>query len=182
MSNESNESTTLMHTRGRRYEGIDNDIKEGSEKRLQEICMVPFEERTAKKILYVKVTTKPGYEDTIDELVKLTVSSVEEHVASESSVTVAIAQQVGPGVEIDVSTKVERKKYWRGLAYGTKSLKSCLEVIHRDVVTVWEFDDQYHLLSTEFQISMYNLVSDLDCKNLGSVIPRLEGGSSMTKR
>ena len=44
-----------------------------------------------------------GYEDTVDELVKLTFVSVEEHVASQPSVTVAMAQKVSPAVKINAS-------------------------------------------------------------------------------
>jgi hypothetical protein len=44
-----------------------------------------------------------GYEDTVDELVKLTFASVEQHVASQPSVTVAMAQKVSPAVKINAS-------------------------------------------------------------------------------
>jgi len=44
-----------------------------------------------------------GYEDTVDELVKLTFASVEQHVASQPSVTVAMAQKASPAVKINAS-------------------------------------------------------------------------------
>ena len=40
-------------------------------------------------------------------------------------------------------------EYWKGLASGTnfigQNFKSCLEVIHVDIVTVWNFDDPYRV-------------------------------------
>ena len=40
-----------------------------------------------------------GYEDTVDKLIKLTFVSVEQHVASQPSMIVAMAQKVSPAIE-----------------------------------------------------------------------------------
>ncbi|KIJ35988.1 hypothetical protein M422DRAFT_782383 [Sphaerobolus stellatus SS14] len=142
------------------------DIVERAKQELQEICIKPFETSVGDKVPYITVSTGEGYEQTVDDLVKLTFSSVEQHVASEPSITIAIAQKVSPRVKIDASISVGKAGYWKGLASGTnfvgKSLKSCLGVIHIDIVVVWAFDDPHgYLRSNEFRTLMYSLVNDL---------------------
>jgi len=172
-----------------RIEGLSNEsilaiAKDDAAKKLQAVCIEPFEQRVGDKVPHITVSTTRGYEDTVDVLVKLTVQSVEKHVASEPSIVSAMAQQASPSVKIDASIAIGKTKYWKGLAAGTNFLgqnfKSCLEVIHIDIVTVWNFDDPYcHLLSTEFQARMYDLVNKLADRDASNPTRTLTVGLSM---
>jgi hypothetical protein len=154
-----------------RSQGLNNEsflkiAKDDAAKKLEAVCIKPFEQRVGDKVPHITVSTERGHEDKVDELVKLTFLSVEKHVASEPSIVSAMAQQASPSVKIDASIAIGKTKYWKGLASGTNFLgqnfKNCLEVIHVDIVTVWNFNDPYrHLLSTEFQTRMYDLVNKL---------------------
>ncbi|KIJ25857.1 hypothetical protein M422DRAFT_273141 [Sphaerobolus stellatus SS14] len=83
------------------------DIVECAKQELQEICIKPFKTIVGDKVPFITVSTEEEYEQTVDDLVKLTFSSVEEHVASEPSITVAIAQKVSPHIKIDASLSID---------------------------------------------------------------------------
>jgi hypothetical protein len=57
-------------------------------------------------------------------------------------------------------------KYWTGLASSTnfagKTLETCLDVIHDDIIQVWNFEDPHmHLRCKELKALITNLVDDL---------------------
>ena len=54
-------------------------------------------------IYNLKPLAEKGYEDTLDNLIKLTFRNVQEHVTEGPSIVSAIAQKVSPGVKIDAS-------------------------------------------------------------------------------
>jgi len=123
-----------------------------------------------KKVPHITVSTKKGYENTLRDLIRLTFDNVREHVTGDASTVTAIAQRVNPGVNIDASIDVGKRKYWRGLAssinFPGKTLQRCLEVIHVDIITIWSFQDPHkHLYSKEFQALMLNMVDDLAARD-----------------
>jgi len=74
-------------------------------------------------------------------------------------------------VNIDASIAVGKQRYWLHLAssvnFPGKNLKSCLEVIHTDIINVWHFkDDHQYLSSPEFQALMSNLVMNVQDTNM----------------
>ncbi|KAJ6471428.1 hypothetical protein C8R45DRAFT_1014338 [Mycena sanguinolenta] len=62
----------------------------------------------------------------------------------------AIAQRGSAQANIDGSIKIGMKRYWRGIASSTKfpgfKLDKCLNTIHFDIVTPWNFNDPNSLL------------------------------------
>jgi len=91
-----------------RIKGLSNEsilkiAKDDAAKILQAVCIEPLEQRVGDKVPHITLSTERGYEDKVDELVKLTFLSVEKHVASEPSIVSAMAQQASPSVKIDAS-------------------------------------------------------------------------------
>ncbi|KAF8883266.1 hypothetical protein BD779DRAFT_1540396 [Infundibulicybe gibba] len=65
-------------------------------------------------------------------------------------------------MKIDASIRY----YWRGLAsslfFTNKTLKTCLDAIHKDIIITWNFcDEESYLLSDEFKAIMSHLVNEL---------------------
>jgi len=156
-------------------QAISDLAKRDADAHLQEQYLTPFK-RVGKEIPHVTISTKSGYDDTLNELIRLTFDNVREHVAKEASIVTAMAQKVNPGVKIDGSIEVGRSKYWRGLGasanFPGKTLLDCLDVIHTDIVNVWNFDDgAMHLHSKEFKALMANMLDDLvDVLNTPSAV------------
>ncbi|KAF7373082.1 G domain-containing protein [Mycena sanguinolenta] len=65
-------------------------------------------------------------------------------------ITSAIAQRGSAQANIDGSIKIGMKKYWRGIASSTRfpgfKLEKCLNTLHIDIVTAWNFSDANKLL------------------------------------
>ncbi|KAF8267124.1 hypothetical protein EI94DRAFT_1701224 [Lactarius quietus] len=65
----------------------------------------------------------------------------------------------------DYSSIVGRSRYWRDLgssSFTNHTLESCVNVIHEDIIKVWNFDDrEEYLLGREFTAMMTDLVGDM---------------------
>ncbi|KAF7333955.1 G domain-containing protein [Mycena sanguinolenta] len=65
-------------------------------------------------------------------------------------ITSTIAQRGSARANIDGSIKIGMKKYWRGIASSTRfpgfKLEKCLNTLHVDIVTSWNFNDANKLL------------------------------------
>ncbi|KAH8979092.1 hypothetical protein EDB92DRAFT_426644 [Lactarius akahatsu] len=78
----------------------------------------------------------------------------------------SIAQRVNHDIIIQASIEIGRSRYWRGLGssqdFTDQALDSCVNVIHKDIVDVWNFNDkERYLLSRDFTARMSHLVGDL---------------------
>ncbi|TDL22677.1 hypothetical protein BD410DRAFT_748466 [Rickenella mellea] len=157
--------------------------KEDAEMALQEICIRPFEDQVGVDIPHMTVSTSDGYKVTLAKLIEVTFDNVQKHVAPEAAIASSIAQRVDPGVKINGSIEVGRKKYWRSLAasanFPGKTLKQCLEVIHTDVIAVWRFNDPHLLNSQEFKVMMCQLVDSLADHNTPDPAKNLSAGLTM---
>ncbi|KAJ7283245.1 hypothetical protein C8J57DRAFT_730658 [Mycena rebaudengoi] len=96
-------------------------------------------------------TTDPRYRTTIADLVNLALELTKiENVWIE----MAIAQRSNAEASIDVSIRVGRKRYWRGLIsdiFLGFTMRSVLEVLQKDIVNVWSMHDpEKHLKKPEF--------------------------------
>ncbi|KII91522.1 hypothetical protein PLICRDRAFT_511021 [Plicaturopsis crispa FD-325 SS-3] len=75
---------------------------------------------------------------------------------------VAVSQRVDIESKINVSIEVGRKRYWQGLASSAHfpgvRLRTCLHVLHKDIVGPWNFNDPYKLLlGAEFEAAISQL-------------------------
>ncbi|KAF8351830.1 hypothetical protein F5887DRAFT_3940, partial [Amanita rubescens] len=93
-----------------------------------------------------------------------------------TQITFATAQRVDTSGKIDASIKVGKKKYWRAIASGIHflnfSLKKCLDVIHKDLVAIWNIRDmEAFFLSDAFYRQMLIFVGELGNQDQGSDSP-----------
>ncbi|KAJ7912977.1 hypothetical protein B0H13DRAFT_2326747 [Mycena leptocephala] len=115
-----------------------------------------------KSIPCVVVSVKRGYKESLDILVDLT----EKEVKGALSYIWASSQCPNADLKINASIKIGRQKYWRGMATSLnlpgQSLTKWLDVVLRDIVFCWGFDDPQGLLkSNVFKKKITALQSDL---------------------
>ncbi|KAG6853060.1 hypothetical protein C0991_007171 [Blastosporella zonata] len=148
---------------GKSKEAISKLIEQNATTILNEMCMEPFDKFVEMKVPHVTVSTEYGYETRLSDLIQVTYEHVRDHLVDASVVT-AMAQRVNPRVNIQASIAVGRRKYWERLAtsvnFPGKKLQQCLEVIHTDIIAVWQFDDPHgYLASNYFKALMSNIVA-----------------------
>ncbi|KAJ8094332.1 hypothetical protein PM082_006872 [Marasmius tenuissimus] len=138
-------------------------VEERARSQLSEICVKPLKTITKdRKLPYLEVSTRKRYMNTLEALTRLT----REYVDEAAWLTWAIAQNANADLKIDASIAIGRKKYWKGLASGlnlaVNNLKAFLNVIHDDIVKIWNFNDPHmHCKSPDFKAAMSHLVEDL---------------------
>ncbi|KAJ7661139.1 hypothetical protein B0H17DRAFT_1337259 [Mycena rosella] len=116
----------------------------------------------SERIPRVEVSVKLGFRDTLDRLVELT----EKEVKGTLSYIWASSQCPNVDLKIEASIQIGRKKYWRGLSTSLNlpghSLAKWLDVVLRDIVFCWGFDDPQGLLTSNlFKKKMTALQEDL---------------------
>ncbi|KAG5652781.1 hypothetical protein H0H81_003661 [Sphagnurus paluster] len=136
------------------------DFESRARTKLDELCFKPFKECVGEvNVPYVVVSTKPKYKDTLDELISRTQELVVNYIESAGIVT-GIAQRASREVKIETLITVGRKKYWQCIGAGFNlpghTIRQYLEVIHTDIINVWNFNDPHMYLSCEaFRQMMY---------------------------
>ncbi|KAH8985737.1 hypothetical protein EDB86DRAFT_3083324 [Lactarius hatsudake] len=126
------------------------------------------------------VSGKPRYADLIEKLVLTTDrfimggrnASVGFGVQGERPRVNAVplawsaALRVSPGIVVQASIEVGRSGYWRRLwssvEFADHTLKSCVNIVHVDLVEIWNLNDKARYLSSdEFKAKMSHLIQDL---------------------
>ncbi|KAH9061774.1 hypothetical protein EDB83DRAFT_2552150 [Lactarius deliciosus] len=126
------------------------------------------------------VSEKPGYAGLIEKLVVTTDRfiigarsplvgfGVQGDKPRVSAVPLAwsAALRVSSDIVVQASIEVGRSGYWRRLwssvDFADHSLKSCVNIIHADLVETWNLNDKTRYLSSdEFKAKMSHLVKDL---------------------
>ncbi|KAF9488802.1 hypothetical protein BDN71DRAFT_1424471 [Pleurotus eryngii] len=152
----------------------------------EKLCIEPLKTVVAGKEMpaYIRASTSQGYEETLAELVDRTYTDVRKYVAEEASLVGAIAQRTSSETKIYASIAVGKRRYWEGLGHSAnfpnRPLKKCLDVIHRDVIAVWNFQDpNKHLNSIKFQELMSQIVDDLAERDMLDPNKTLVGGITL---
>jgi len=110
---------------------------------------------------YARVSVRPGHREDISELVEVTRKTVKERLQGDAWIMWAIAQRANLPVKIDACVTNGMSGYTRSLSGGgRKLLRDCLEQIHKDVITCWNFRGEI-LDSDEFMQLMLYLVQDV---------------------
>ncbi|KAG2140671.1 hypothetical protein DEU56DRAFT_288749 [Suillus clintonianus] len=153
--------------KGLSKDDVNKLIKNKADTELQDICFEPLKKFAGLDIPYAVVSTKENYEEMMVYLIQMTEKRVREHVSTEASAMTSIAQRVDPHLNIQESIRVGKRRYWKALASSTafqnRRMRDCLNVLHTDIVTVWNFCDPHHYLySSEFRTLMVNMVDKLD--------------------
>ncbi|KAN0133589.1 hypothetical protein V8E53_008577 [Lactarius tabidus] len=126
------------------------------------------------------VSENPRYTDLIEKLVETTnrfildprdslaASGVRGEKSQISPVALAwsAALRVGHGVVIRASIEVGQSRLWQCLwsnvHFADHSLRSCVDIIHMDLVEIWNLNDRTQYLSSDgFKAQMSHLVKDL---------------------
>ncbi|KAH9057194.1 hypothetical protein EDB87DRAFT_1131474 [Lactarius vividus] len=76
------------------------------------------------------------------------------------------ALRVNHDIIIQASIEVGRSRYWRSLLssldFADQTLKNCVNIIHLDIVEIWNMNDKRRYLSSDiFKAKMSHLVKDL---------------------
>ncbi|KAI9447824.1 hypothetical protein H4582DRAFT_2068411 [Lactarius indigo] len=111
------------------------------------------------------VSVRPGRQEDVSSLVKVTQDIVKERVKGDAWVMWAIAQRASLPLKIDTCLTKGTSYYRRVLmgsvpGLGQLLLRHCLEKVHKDIVTCWNFKGEV-LNSPEFQQQMLGLVQDV---------------------
>ncbi|KAJ7487966.1 hypothetical protein FB451DRAFT_1226063, partial [Mycena latifolia] len=133
----------------------------------------------AESIPRVEVSVKSGFRDTLDRLVDLT----EKEVKGTMSYIWAASQRPNVDLKIEASIGIGRKKYWRGLSTSLnipgRSLTKWLDVVLKDIISCWGFDDPQGLLKSNlFKKKMTTLQEDL--LDDSSRFPKITLGATTT--
>ncbi|KAJ6583185.1 hypothetical protein B0H10DRAFT_2192598 [Mycena sp. CBHHK59/15] len=133
------------------------------------------------KIPRVEVSVKSGFKDTLDMLVDLTQKQVE------GTIWFIWASSQCPNVDlkIEASIQIGRKKYWSGLSTSLKlpgqSLTKWMNVVLKDIVSSWGFNDPQGLLESKlFKKKMSELQTDLVDENPSPFPRNISLGATMT--
>ncbi|KAI0251027.1 hypothetical protein BJV78DRAFT_1213904 [Lactifluus subvellereus] len=135
----------------------------------KELCVDPLT-RAIGEVPIMRVSAGSRYKDTIKELIQATDEEIQQQTGVSShteprSLNFSSAQRADNGLKIKASIDVGRRKYWSGLISSTdftgKKLHQCLDVIHRDIFSVWNIPNSNYLVSDDFKTKMLVLVEDL---------------------
>jgi len=78
----------------------------------------------------------------------------------------SVALRTSQDISIQASIEVGRSRYWRNLwsslDFTDQTLENCVNVIHFDIIEIWNlYDRRKYLSSDQFKISMSHVVKDL---------------------
>ncbi|KAN0118382.1 hypothetical protein V8E52_005358 [Russula decolorans] len=78
----------------------------------------------------------------------------------------SIALRASRDITIQASIEVGRSRYWRNLwsslDFAEQPLKSCVNIIHIDIIKIWNlYDKRRYLSSNQFKMNMSHVVKDL---------------------
>lgn len=140
-------------------------------------CFVPLREACTEfgntVLPLVKVSTSEKYRSTCNELVDVTQKLVEKYLGENVGLVMAMAQRSSLDATIWASVELGKRKYWKTLISPIlkgKSFQHCLDVVHRDIVKVWNFQDKYkYLESDQFRQKLYELIDPIMKRSKGSL-------------
>ncbi|KAG9310040.1 hypothetical protein JVU11DRAFT_10081 [Chiua virens] len=121
---------------------------------LEKHCIAPLCKAAGRDVICVAVCAKEGYLVTLANLMKATNENMARHAIHEAPRAMAsIAQRVDMKAKIEISIAVGGKEYWRNLLESTffhgRTLEKCLDVIRKDIVTIWNLIVLDHCLMDE---------------------------------
>ncbi|KAH9058916.1 hypothetical protein EDB83DRAFT_1011096 [Lactarius deliciosus] len=130
---------------------------------------------------YATVSVRPGHQEDVSSLVKVTRDVVKERVKGDAWVLWAIAQRASLPVKIDACVTKGISYYRRSLMAhrrgipesGPMLLRDCIGAVHKDIITCWNFKGEV-LNSPEFRQLMLCLVQDVHTKPNVSILPNVE--------
>ncbi|KAI6043665.1 hypothetical protein EDC04DRAFT_634294 [Pisolithus marmoratus] len=143
---------------------------EAGQRYLQEYCIQPIQDFTGDTdIAHVAVSSKPKYEQSLQDLISLTQEQVSKRFTSRENQVLPVlpTRENLSKLKADLSIDVGKQRYWRALGASANirgyTMKDCLYVIHAGIVSVWNFYDPCkYLYCEEFRNLMMNTVEKVD--------------------
>ncbi|KIM61818.1 hypothetical protein SCLCIDRAFT_856516 [Scleroderma citrinum Foug A] len=164
------------------YTQTDVDLE--ADQYLQQHCIQPIQDLTKQSdIPYIAVSSRTRYAGTLKRLTELTHEKVSEYFTQQHEMwpspvpaVTAMAQRVVPWLNIEESINVGKRKYWNavfaGVDFSGYTIKDCLDVIHTDIVKVWNFyDPSGILLGGDFRDFMMRVVDTLNENPTKAIAP-----------
>ncbi|KAF8549884.1 hypothetical protein OG21DRAFT_1488196 [Imleria badia] len=144
---------------------------------MNEECAEPLRQAAGSDVTHVTVSVEDGYSGSLSNLVKATDENMAKyHVDEAPRVIASIAQRVSIKEKLDLSIAVGKKKYWKMLlksaVFRGHTLQECLQVIRKDVITVWNFDDPDECLMDDKLVAALLRTDNLgDTSSAPSAVP-----------
>ncbi|KAJ7289333.1 hypothetical protein C8J57DRAFT_1706206 [Mycena rebaudengoi] len=138
----------------------------------QRYCREELEKQVGK-VHSTKVSVFPRFNYTIPQLASFTEEQIRHNLSDSPSsgdpqpvpLAWATAQRANIDIKIKASISVGREKYWSGLfsqVFSGHTLQQCIDVIHEDIVEVWNIEDaNSYLASGNFKARMSKVAEDL---------------------
>ncbi|KAH9015929.1 hypothetical protein EDB85DRAFT_1898472 [Lactarius pseudohatsudake] len=123
---------------------------------------------------YATVSVRPGHQEDVSSLVKVTRDVVKERVKGDAWVLWAIAQRASLPVKIDACvTRTLLDSQRAAPESGPMLLRECIGEVHKDIITCWNFKGEV-LNSPEFRQLMLCLVQDVHTNPNVSILPNVD--------
>ncbi|KAF8439280.1 hypothetical protein L210DRAFT_3504434 [Boletus edulis BED1] len=124
----------------------DDDVEQYKSRYLDKHCVEPLHKAAGSDVTHVAVSAQDGYSESLSNLVRATDKNMAKyHVDEAPRVVASIAQRVSIKDKIELSIAIGEKKYWNMLfdsgVFRGHTLQEYLQVIRKDIVTIWNFDD-----------------------------------------
>ncbi|KAH9032021.1 hypothetical protein EDB85DRAFT_2114962 [Lactarius pseudohatsudake] len=159
------------------HENLDeNSLRDQSEKR----ATIAFNEclQSLQRILgrlnipmphCARVSVRKGYQESVSTLVESTRDVVRDRLGGDAWIMWSIAQRASPSVKMEACVTKGMSSYNHFLSGGMPGserllLRDCLEKVHRDIVTCWNFKGEV-LDSKEFAYLMLRLSQDVETES-----------------
>ncbi|KAG1903034.1 uncharacterized protein F5891DRAFT_112946 [Suillus fuscotomentosus] len=148
-------------TDGLSDEAIKELVKDKADVEIRDNCIIPLERFAGSDIPHATISI--DYKETLAGLIQLTEKRVSKHSTPEAGVMTSIAQRVDSGLKIKALIEVGKRRYWKALrscpSFKDRKMWDCLDVLHTDIVEVWNFrDPQMYLRSQEFKKLIIDMV------------------------
>ncbi|KAG1903029.1 uncharacterized protein F5891DRAFT_978078 [Suillus fuscotomentosus] len=130
-------------------------------------CIKPLKRFAGSDIPHAIISTKADYKETLASLIQTTEKYVGQHSTPEAAVMTSIAQRVHSGLKIEALINFALMiRYWKVLGscplFKNRKMRDCLDVLHTDIVDVWNFrDPQKYLRSPDFKAMIINMVDGI---------------------
>ncbi|KAH9165399.1 hypothetical protein EDB89DRAFT_2233439 [Lactarius sanguifluus] len=116
-----------------------------------------------------RVSVRKGYQESVSTLVESTRDVVRDRLGGDAWIMWSIAQRASPSVKMEACVTKGMSSYNHFLSGGVPGserllLRDCLEKVHRDIVTCWNFKGEV-LDSREFVYLMLRLSQDVQTES-----------------
>ncbi|OAX32537.1 hypothetical protein K503DRAFT_600069 [Rhizopogon vinicolor AM-OR11-026] len=125
-------------------DALNDLVEQRADAKLHDICAQPLKKFARSDIPYAAVSTKDRHKGMSKHLIQITEERIRQHIPN---VMASIAQR-DLKLKIKTSIDVGKRRYWKALVstmFRGRTTWACLEVLHTNIVRVWDFRDQHRV-------------------------------------